>query len=88
MTNMFEPSGAFSGGDSSAQGGQPKWWWRMEDSAGAEVPGAAREEFPSQSDAESWVGEVWADLLEDGVDGVTLFEGERRVYGPMSLHSA
>jgi hypothetical protein len=43
--------------------------------------------FPSQSDAESWLGEVWRELLEDGVDQVTLFEAGREVYGPMSLHS-
>jgi hypothetical protein len=60
----------------------------MEDSSGAEVTGVERPEFVSQSDAESWVGEVWQDLLEDGVDAVRLFEGEREVYGPMSLHSA
>ena len=53
-------------------------------------PGAreAGQSFPSQSDAESWVGEVWRDLLEDGVDAVTLFEGDREVYGPMSLRPA
>lgn len=65
------------------------WWWRLEDATGAEV--AAGEEwsgqrFPSQAEAESWVGEVWAELAELGVDGVTLFEVDRRVYGPMSLH--
>lgn len=91
MTNTIEPSGHFSSGDASASGSQPKWWWRMEDAAGQEVPDLdtdlGRQEFPSQSDAESWVGEVWPDLLAEGVDGVTLFEGERRVYGPMSLHS-
>jgi hypothetical protein len=33
------------------------------------------------------VGEAWQDLLEDGVDQVTLFEADREVYGPMSLHA-
>ncbi len=64
------------------------WRWRLEDSAGTEV--AADEfdgqRFLSQADAESWVGEIWADLAEVGVDAVTLFEHERQVYGPMSLH--
>lgn len=65
------------------------WWWRLEDASGAEVPvegelGAER--FSNQSDAESWVGEVFADLAAVGVDQVTLFELDRRVYGPMSLH--
>jgi hypothetical protein len=44
--------------------------------------------FPSQSDAESWVGEFWQDRAEQGVVAVTLFEGDREVYGPMSLHPA
>lgn len=68
------------------------WWWRLEDASGAEVaPGPdaadlAGQRFPSQADAESWVGETWSDLLDHGVDAVTLFDHERRVYGPMSLH--
>ncbi len=66
------------------------WWWRLEDASGAEVSAASagvgtRQEFPSQSDAESWVGETWQELLEGGVDAVTLFEADREVYGPMSL---
>lgn len=41
--------------------------------------------FPSQSEAESWLGEEWRALLEAGVDAVTLREGDLVVYGPMSL---
>jgi hypothetical protein len=41
--------------------------------------------FPSQADAESWVGETWGDLAELGVAAVTLMEADRVVYGPMSL---
>jgi hypothetical protein len=41
--------------------------------------------FPSQSDAESWLGEVWQELLHAGVEQVTLRDGDRKVYGPMSL---
>ncbi|MFN8194149.1 MAG: hypothetical protein U0R80_07690 [Nocardioidaceae bacterium] len=66
------------------------WWWRLETGAGEEVAVTgelAGQRFPSQSDAESWVGEVWADLAEGGVDAVTLLEGDRVVYGPMSLHA-
>ncbi|HXH78774.1 hypothetical protein [Nocardioides sp.] len=65
------------------------WWWRLEDSSGTEVPVEefAGQRFLSQADAESWVGEIWAQLAEAGVDGVTLFEHERQVYGPMSLHA-
>lgn len=66
------------------------WWWRLEDSAGAEVTVGqdfADERFASQADAESWVGETWSDLASEGVDAVTLFENDRQVYGPMSLHA-
>lgn len=66
------------------------WWWRMENAAGAVVVVTgelADQRFASQADAESWVGEVYGDLTEVGVDGVTLFEHERQVYGPMSLHA-
>jgi len=41
--------------------------------------------FPTQADAESWVGEQWQDLLAEGVEDVTLYEEQRAVYGPMSL---
>jgi hypothetical protein len=44
--------------------------------------------FASQGDAESWLGENWRGLLEAGVDQVTLLEGDRKEYGPMSLHPA
>lgn len=66
------------------------WWWRLEDAAGGEVTVAgdlADQRFASQADAESWVGEIWSDLAAEGVDAVTLFEHDRRVYGPMSLHA-
>lgn len=80
--------GMLSGGPSLTPGGRSSWHWRLEDREGNPVRhDGAGETFPSQSDAESWVGEVWRDLLEDGVDAVTLFEGDRLVYGPMSLHT-
>ncbi|WP_228942027.1 hypothetical protein [Nocardioides sp. Leaf374] len=65
------------------------WWWRLEDASGQEVSVGADlsgERFANQADAESWVGECFGDLAAEGVDAVVLFEGERRVYGPMSLH--
>ncbi len=63
------------------------WWWRLEDAAGAEVEpaGYVDRRFSTQGDAESWVGEIWAELAEHGVAAVTLFEHDRQVYGPMSL---
>lgn len=66
------------------------WYWRLEDSAGQEVEVSgeyADQRFASQADAESWVGEIWAELAAEGVDEVTLFEHDRQVYGPMSLHA-
>lgn len=65
------------------------WWWRLEDASGEEVAVSgelADQRFANQADAESWVGETWAALADEGVDAVTLFDLERRVYGPMSLH--
>ena len=64
------------------------WSWRLEDADGAEVSVPeefADQRFASQGDAESWVGEVWSELAEHGVEAVTLFEHDREVYGPMSL---
>ena len=65
------------------------WRWRYERSDGSEVLGVepvVDDGFPAQADAESWIGEAWRDMLEAGVDAVTLLEDERVVYGPMSLH--
>ncbi len=44
--------------------------------------------FPSQSDAESWLGEQWRELAGAGVDAVTLTHEGDVVYGPMSLKAA
>lgn len=65
------------------------WHWRLLDSAGLPVAAttamAANQRFPSQSDAETWLGESWRELAAEGVAAVTLCEGDREVYGPMSL---
>lgn len=47
----------------------------------------APEEFTTQGDAESWIGEVWKDLMEGGADQVHLFDDGKKIYGPMSLHA-
>ena len=66
------------------------WTWRYERTDGTTVDpvpeAATTDPFPSQSEAESWVGECWRDLLDAVVDAVSLLEGDRVVYGPMSLH--
>ena len=67
------------------------WHWRLEDPSGAAIDpaslGVEMAESDNQGDAESWLGENWRDLLERGVATVTLFDGDRQVYGPMSLHA-
>lgn len=60
------------------------WHWQCLDAAGAVVE-RETEEFPTRADAESWIGEAWSELADEGVASVVLFEGNREVYGPMSL---
>jgi len=66
------------------------WTWRCETGTGESVepPDEAVAVFPSQADAETWLGEEFPTLVEAGVDQVVLLEGTREVYGPMSLHEA
>jgi hypothetical protein len=74
------------------------WTWRYEAEGGApvdpaeapaaEAPAAeapAAEAFPTQADAETWLGENWRELRHAGVFQVSLLDGERVVYGGMSL---
>lgn len=82
MTNAPEPNAAFT-----PLAGVP-WWWQLLDADGRVIaPEGGRTEFPTRGDAESWVGEEWPDLVEQGVAAVTLLEGEREVYGPMPLEA-
>ncbi|MFN8125868.1 MAG: hypothetical protein U0R64_05090 [Candidatus Nanopelagicales bacterium] len=65
------------------------WHWQLSDAAGEPWQGdLAAQRFPSQSDAESWLGETWRELRAHGVHAVVLLEDERVVYGPMSLDPA
>lgn len=66
------------------------WHWRSDRPAtGGRGSGSPRpigtEEFPTQGEAESWLGETYPDLLVSGIRAVSLYEGDRLVYGPMSL---
>jgi hypothetical protein len=61
------------------------WTWRFEEADGTELANPASPAHPNQSDAESWLGEHWRELTEAGVAQTTLFEDDRKVYGPMSL---
>lgn len=68
------------------------WAWRYSRANGEPVPVlpavAVSTAFPSQAEAEAWIGEAWRDLVASGIDAVTLVDGDRVVYGPMSLHPA
>ncbi|WP_239310265.1 MULTISPECIES: hypothetical protein [unclassified Frankia] len=74
------------------------WVWRFEteDGGAAALSGSSlsdsslpepssSEPFPTQSDAETWLGETWRELLAAGVQQVVLQEAGHKVYGPMSL---
>ena len=61
------------------------WHWVYLDAAGAPAAGATPGQFPTQGDAESFIGQAWPELLAASVESVTLYEGDRAVYGPMSL---
>jgi hypothetical protein len=63
------------------------WTWRYADAEGGAVDAdeLPRPSFPTQADAESWIGETWQELLTGGVSAVVLLEDGSEVYGPMSL---
>lgn len=61
------------------------WKWRLESADGDELSEPLSPAHPSQSDAETWLGEKWRELAEAGVAQATLFDDRRKVYGPMSL---
>ncbi|MGA5837734.1 hypothetical protein [Streptomyces pseudogriseolus] len=64
------------------------WTWRFEKADGTQVaPAVPPEEFTTQGDAESWIGENWKALQEGGADQVRLLEDGTEIYGPMSLHA-
>ncbi len=43
------------------------------------------QDFPTRADAEAWLTESYEDLVDDGVEAVTLYSDADPVYGPMSL---
>lgn len=71
------------------ENGSYEFWWSLTNAAGEQVvvpDDLAGQRFGDEQQAETWIGDVFSDLLAEGVDEVTLHEGERKVYGPMSLH--
>ena len=62
------------------------WHWVPDRRPGPGAP-STEEHFPSQGEAESWLGEIYPELLAAGVRAVSLYEVDRLVYGPMSLEA-
>ena len=66
-----------------------EWTWELLDAQGTVLDtDLGSSAFPTQSEAESWLGEEWRTLLDAGIDAVNLTEGDSPVYGPMSLQPA
>jgi hypothetical protein len=64
------------------------WKWLIESANGVTAELSSEPpSFTSQSDAESWLGEVWRDLVEAGAVQATLLEDDHVAYGPMSLRN-
>ncbi|HEY9290813.1 MAG TPA: hypothetical protein VIP98_06005 [Microlunatus sp.] len=65
------------------------WYWQATTQSGiGQLDTTALgldQHFSNQGDAESWLGEFYPDLMEAGVESVSLYEAERLVYGPMRL---
>ena len=55
------------------------WVWRYEGEDGKKDAGGS-EPFPSQSDAESWLGQTWRELVASGVVTAVLVEDDRVEY--------
>ena len=49
------------------------------------LPKEFEQSWSSQGDAETWLGEFYPELRTAGVRVVSLYDGDRRVYGPMPL---
>lgn len=62
------------------------WTWTLQSNDGKDLSAVDVPDFEDQGDAETWVGDVWQDLLEQGVDSVTLVEDGEVIYSGMSLH--
>lgn len=64
------------------------WYWQPDGSSVSTSAAAGLgldQRFPTQGDAESWLGEFYPDLQQAGIHAVSLYEETRLVYGPMQL---
>ena len=46
------------------------WSWVLHDASGADL--RSTESFSSKEEAEAWMGDHWAELLDEGAETVTL----------------
>ena len=67
---------------SAASPPQHPWRWEPDRDPG---DGSLDRSFPSQGEAETWLGEFYPELRERGVRAVSLREADRLVYGPSAL---
>lgn len=69
------------------------YFWTIEPQPGVEITeqelaeAGVGQRFETQSEAERWLTEFFADVLDLGAGRASLFEEERLVYGPMPLTS-
>jgi hypothetical protein len=59
--------------------------WVLNNADGAAL--RSTETFESKEDAEAWMGEHWAELLDEGAETVLLMSDERSIY-EMGLREA
>ena len=61
------------------------WTWQYYGADEEPIEGQDPGRFSTQADAETWLGQNWEALADEGVASVSLHEDCREVYGPMSL---
>jgi hypothetical protein len=68
------------------------WTWIYQNADGTPsttLPTCATlDSFPTREAAEAYIGDTFQELLDGGVEAVTLYEDEKEVFGPMLLSPA
>ncbi|MFL6141239.1 MAG: hypothetical protein ACJ72N_05105 [Labedaea sp.] len=59
--------------------------WQYADGLGCDVPGPELT-FADRNTAEEWLSANWPDLLDGGIEEVTLLRSAEVIYGPMGLN--
>lgn len=66
----------------------PGWEWELLDADEHVLRRPTSPAFTSRFDAETWLGESWRQLAEQGVAAVRLVHDGRPVVPPLPLHSS